>query len=749
MRLTKVVSEGKAVPFVRRQGRTHDVAYAFVLLIALAAIITGSPAVVRAPMTLAALLMCPGYAVVRRMGPMPMAEAATLTIAASLSVNTILAYLQVVSGWWHPAATLAVSACASGTLLLKPSREWDLRDWREHQRGSPLEVPTPPGGGAATAGKGLTVALVTISLAGLIAWLVTWISTAPLVRRSDMGLWGLLPLLPDYWYIGLAAVVSTCFLAEHLSAELHRWFSPVLATILILYLYGTAPALEGTPRYTWAYKHIGVVRYILEHHQVDPDIDIYHRWPGMFSLASALTTLSGVHDPTSVAAWSELFFTLLDVLIMYSLARRFAGPRGAWTACYFFIVFNWVGQQYFSPQALAYTLALALVLIITILLPADTIPGFAGRVLGWHGFTGEFLHSTLKPAPPRTLWANRYLYGLAVLIDTAIVVSHQLTPYILLLVVGLLTIFHSLRPRWLVLILAVITVGYLIPNVDFVRHNYGLFTALNPLDNVKSPPPPGSLPSAKVWQGRLALGLTLLAWMTAVLGVAGGRSRLPSLGARWTVGLVFVAPFLTLLAQSYGGEARMRVLLFSLPACSIGAAWLWDRFRLQGIGLWRWTAASVTLPISCALFVCVFFGQEDVNYVPASEVTAANWLYQHAAPGEVLMLSTPGFPSRYGANYPNYPGPVGDNTPTLELDPVFAKMDLSREALNPRSVIAIMGRYSGHGYLIFSSTQARFARANGSLGGLEGYRNLQRSVADSGYFRLVYANRDVTVYQVL
>ena len=52
---------------------------------------------------------------------------------------------------------------------------------------------------------------------------------------------------------------------------------------LVAATHGTPALLYGTLRYSWAWKHLGIIDYIHRHGSVDPSLKtlgVYHNWPG-------------------------------------------------------------------------------------------------------------------------------------------------------------------------------------------------------------------------------------------------------------------------------------------------------------------------------------------------------------------------------------------------------------------------------------------------------------------------------------
>ena len=143
-------------------------------------------------------------------------------------------------------------------------------------------------------------------------------------------------------------------------------------------MHASPVILYGTLRYAWAWKHVGVVDYFMRHHALDPDLSflpVYQNWPGFFGLTSTLTEAVGLRSALSFAAWAPPVFELLNLAALWVLFGALTEDRRVrWTACWFFLIANWVGQNYFAPQAFVYFLYLAALGIVLTSLAKTTGP---------------------------------------------------------------------------------------------------------------------------------------------------------------------------------------------------------------------------------------------------------------------------------------------------------------------------------------------------------------------------------------
>ena len=190
--------------------------------------------------------------------------------------------------------------------------------------------------------------------------LAGWLASLSAVRPAGMGDLGLASVLPASAFAGLAAIAAGIALAVARGRRRHgAWAaspgSPRSCT-------RTAPLIYESLRYSWAYKHVGIVDFIQRTGHVDRGTDVlpvYHQWPGFFgadALATSLAGLPGALGPGHVGATR---------VRRCSTSARSCSRSRAFTSDRARIVASrprcsssagWVGQEYFSPQAFAFFL---------------------------------------------------------------------------------------------------------------------------------------------------------------------------------------------------------------------------------------------------------------------------------------------------------------------------------------------------------------------------------------------------------
>jgi hypothetical protein len=453
------------------------------------------------------------------------------------------------------------------------------------------------------------------------------------VRRTNtaaLGPYGLPAVLPIVFYAGLALLVVSAG-TELARRRPSQWRMSVHVVALVVMLYGTAPLVYSEGRYSWLYKTIGVVQYINAHGQLNPHIDIYQNWPGFFALAAWFGKVADVASPLAYAKWAQLAFELAALPVLYLIYDTLSlTVRQRWLALLLYSASNWIGQDYFSPQALGTLLSLGIMAIALRWLyvgnssrdlredQASAIADRAGR--GWRAM----------PAPRTAMFCVTL-----VLVYIVLTFTHELSPYMLAVQLGALVVARLLRPGWLPLALAIIAVGYLLPRFSFVNSHYGLLKSIGSFLSNATPPSlnVGPVPGSELLIERCADALSI-----SMVGLALAGAWLHRRSGPTVLSLVLLAfsPIVLLAVHGYGSEGILRVYLFSLPwTAALAATALASKpgsHRAARTGLTA-LRISVALGLILALFFPSFFGDDSFNMMPEPEVTTVTSFLQSASAG--------------------------------------------------------------------------------------------------------------------
>ena len=616
--------------------------------------------------------------------------------------------------------------------------------------------PPEPGARSAPASSRRPRWPLTAQLLSLCACLGLWWLSISWIRVGTLDDYGLLPVFPLSFFAALALLVAS-FVAALRSPRPSEVVLAGHALALIVFLHGTMPLLFPEPFYPWVYKHVGVAEYIDLHGRLDASVDIYQNWPAFFALSAWFGRVAGTR-PLEFVAWAQVFFNACNlVLLRYVFGSLSRDLRLIWVAVFVFFSTNWVAQDYYSPQAFAFTLSLGLVGVILhwLLIAPDRawMARWLNRVAAFIARLGRRRRSGAvpedEPAGSQRV-GRRAARNIAIALFAVIITTHQLTPYMLIVGLGVLTFLGVVRPRLLVVLFTAMALAYLLPRMDFIQRYYGLLgSAGEPLQNVRTaaagPHGLGGEPG-RVLSAHAARLLSFTIWGLGLVGVIRRlRAGYKNLG----VAALAAAPAVIVLAETYGGEAIYRVYLFSLPWFALLTA-----FALRPGGD-DWSSARAVarllLPLALllGLFLPAYFGMAATNEVRPGEVAASQYFYDHAPPRSVLMIAAPQFPVRLAGNYDQFRLTIGETHPSL----LTVKPSLRHKMLGDRHVpvIAKVMRNYGGGqpvYLAVSrngkvTSQILHLLPRGSLDELE------RAMSRSRHFRIWYRNADTTIFQLV
>jgi hypothetical protein len=583
--------------------------------------------------------------------------------------------------------------------------------------------------------------------------LALWAWALTRADLAEIGDYGLVTALPVEFFVALG-VLTVSFCVAVVRRGTPAALLALHAVALVVILHATLPLLYDAPRYAYLYKHLGVVEYIAEHHSVDSRIDIYHNWPGFFVAAALFAEATGLTGTVGYAAWAQPLFGLACVALLPVAYRALSGDRRlVWLAVWFFVAANWIGQDYFSPQAFSYLLYLIVLGICFTWLrgaPVAAVRAGGSRWLRrpWAALAGAYrrvVNASLadRPQPTRTppSAARQAAAGAALLAVFAVVVaSHQLMPYALLGGVAGLAALRWVRPWYLPLLMLALVAAWGWYVLPFVTQELNAVVTGAAADDVTSNLADLSDASAGratvAWASRvLTAAVAGMAALGVVRRLRAGYRDLPAVWLALTPGVLLIEP--------YGGEILMRTFFFALPWAAFLAAGLFFP-RPDAAATWRKaTALLVVSGVLLSALLLAYFGLEKANRVRAGEVDAARWFYEHAEPGSLLMLAAPNFPTRLAANYHEFPG--FDYDVSLLQSPRFTD---GLDGGDVGGVIAEIEGWRTYGYLMLSSSQVGHAELMGLTepGDLDA---LEDALMASGRFELVYGNDDARLLRLL
>ncbi|WP_320783112.1 glycosyltransferase [Streptomyces sp. CRN 30] len=577
----------------------------------------------------------------------------------------------------------------------------------------------------------------------LLAALALWTYAIVHTDVSHLDDFGLVSALHPTFWAGLVVLTGGFWFTVRDPRRRQGW-SLAYVVGLLLMERATQALVYPTPLYAWAWKHDAVVDHLLTHGGLLTeaelgDMSVYDQWPGFFAAQAALVRLLGVDNTAMYMAWWPLVSSLMLLLPLLLIYRTFTTDRRLiWTSVWLFYVANWVGQDYFSPQSVAFALHVGVLAVVL------------RRYGGSRGRRGR-----QRPA----VWTV-----LLTVLVTAIVVSHQLTPG--MLVVSLVALCLARRYRdWVPAVTTVViflawcltaALPFLSAAMPDMISSIGDVGANVETGYEATPTGTGAL--ATSWAARLLSGSVLL---LAALGVL----RQPVLRYRaLPLLLIAAAPLPMFVASSYGSEMIFRVLMFMLPGAAFfaGAALL-PKVRTLAADLaaqeaagrrggapaprrrsvlpdlrWGVWAPLLALLAGTLAFVPAYSGKDRINYFPPEEVALVRQLFDQAPQGSLVVAANRNYPLAYDSYWSvDHYWFLDDGRTHVE------RILRSPAATLARDMSAVEA--PARAYLLLTQGQVANSEMDGQLAGAQ-LERISRSVAASPRFRLVAENSAGTLY---
>jgi hypothetical protein len=191
-----------------------------------------------------------------------------------------------------------------------------------------------------------------------------WLFSLPQVNVTQMNDLGLVSVLPLTAWIALA-VLTISFSLVLTAPKVNSVLILFHIVILVFMLYGITAIVESVPRFGPSWRHAGVIDYILRNENVNPRIDAYFNWPGFFIMGALVTQIAGLDSAIYFLKWSPFFFQLIYLGPLWMIYNSLTGSRRlVWFGIWVFYLANWVGQDYFSPQAMNFFYYLVILAIL-------------------------------------------------------------------------------------------------------------------------------------------------------------------------------------------------------------------------------------------------------------------------------------------------------------------------------------------------------------------------------------------------
>lgn len=552
----------------------------------------------------------------------------TLAVAISIAVQLLLGQAALIAGILSPVGAqtapslISLVAFALASVRLRLFDQFDVLGIVRHRW---VRI-----SGALTEGR--------TTAAGLFVALILWVVAVHSIDPTEMNHFGLISVVTKSTIPVALAVLCIVTVAELRRPQSRPgWLAGVTVGFVVI-LQGTPVAIESAASLPTAWVHVGFAEYIREHGAVLHGFDARFSWPGFFVLLANLTTSAGLSDGGEFLRWAPLVQDLMILLPVVLLARRLSSStRLVWLSAILYTAGNWFQQDYLSPQGL--TLFLGMTVFALIIWSADPAPKRQRLGRGAKGVTRllTYLRPNRDPALPipglsRTGYIS--LSGALILIILAIVVSHQLTPAAIVILLAWATYLRWNRfpGLWIVAaFMAVVWVSY--GATDYWSgHIHEMFGGVGSLGSSLNSGVSARIAGNSDHQLMLYLRIALSGayLLIALIGLYLTRR---SGKAVMLAGLCFT-PFCIIALQSYGGEVVIRAFVFAFPGLAIASAEALSVFMNRGrqLAVLLW---SLLLVLGIAL-TATRGANAPFERITTTQLAAADTLNSLAKPGSTI-----------------------------------------------------------------------------------------------------------------
>jgi hypothetical protein len=429
--------------------------------------------------------------------------------------------------------------------------------------------------------------------------------------------------------------------------------------IIVIFLFATGPAIEPVAAISDSWIHSGFIGYILTNGHVLHGYDARFSWPGGFVLAALTSAFTGQANSLAFARWFPVVIEamyLAPVVVIGSNSG--VSRRTKWLGVAIFYAMDWIYQDYFSPQALDYLFYLVFIASVLAIWSPSRRSFVRGRgligtkldqvrnALKWNRLIGE---QTVSQQSDATIY---FVMVLLSLISLAAVMSHQLTPYALILaLLGCLVTSRLGRPELLALTIVFSVAWLSLGASDFwIGHLSAIFGSVGQVGSTLGT----NVASRVVGSASHRFIVSLRIEITGVLLLFAAAGTLRRATDSRTLEALAGAPFVILGLQGYGGEGLLRVVLFSLPFTSLLAAsaliptltgevrpWIQPIKWMTRLEVLRPIVVTLVLVVMCILTTVVRGGNDAYESFSVGELNAVNYVYGHVKANQVVgIIST-------------------------------------------------------------------------------------------------------------
>lgn len=426
-------------------------------------------------------------------------------------------------------------------------------------------------------------------------------------KELDLGGLGLISSLPITYFFAAILVTISFLVTLHYDGK-NKIFLYFELLLYICILYLPPILLEGTPRFNSVFMIGGEIDYIIRNSFLNPLLIRYHNWPGADIFGSIVIYFTGAKI-TSIFLYTPLITQIIYLPILLAIFNEILDTdKKIFMSLWLFYTMNWLNQDYFAPQNMAFLFYLLILFILIKYVLQSDKKQFGQRVC-------------------------------VVLLIISLVVSHILTTFTLMLNIIVIYIFSKYKqkinmnifPLLLTVFIAWQFYGarFILPKlISKIKDALYIELTVHSTSNLITR---GSLEHNLVTNIRMdyAILFVVIAFTGFFYSYIIRKHKTDISKTMLLFGLSTI-PLLSI--GGYGGEIIIRILLFSLIPLIFFGVQNMDNKHLS-------LFLMVFLVISPVFHIIGHYGNETVDYTAPGDIKGTEFLISHASPrSDIISL---------------------------------------------------------------------------------------------------------------
>jgi hypothetical protein len=462
--------------------------------------------------------------------------------------------------------------------------------------------------------------LISISIMSFFIWIASVRLTS--FEVDDLGI--IATLHPGY-YLSIIMLQFSFFmkLVGNNKSKVLLWMDTIFC---LCYLFLTPALLEGIARVPNSWDKFGYTDYIIRNNTLNPAQLWYHNWPVFHIFSANFVNITGVPYKTFLLYFPFLLHLLFLPVIILLFSKIFQNDRLIWFGVWIFLFFNWVNQDHFTSQYLGLFFYILILALIIKIYRQNNLMGQKKIIsIGFLLFFTLILTHLLT-----TLLLCLNMFVLIIFLQKQARISKKLLIYGSIVILLSIIIWFLFAQKWILPLLGSTPLGRI--NLDRI---YDLYIS-------------------KIFEGNeghktvvlFRIIFTGVIFLVALFGtyLIPKENRL----LKRSMWLLIICAALPIPFITYSGEIIQRFFLFSIIPATILIAKGTDNRRFL-------TFVIALLFISTPIHILTHYGNEKIDYLPATQLTGVDYFYSlEAADGAIISTnSAQGYIFR--ENYPIYP----------------------------------------------------------------------------------------------